>query len=105
MRLKDKVAIVTGAAKGNGQAIALGFANEGAKIAIIDIDIKGADETVHKIKDLGAEAMAMQGDITSCGDVDQLIASTMEQFGHIDILVNNAGVLSRTPFLELSENE
>ena len=105
MKLLDKVAIVTGGATGNGKAIALGFAKEGASIAIIDIDERGARETASEINKCGRDSLALKGDVSASKDVAQAVAATAERFGKIDILVNSAGILSRVHFLDLSEEE
>lgn len=88
MRLKDKVAIVTGAASGFGRGIAELFAAEGAKIIIADLNGVGAADVAREI---GSNAAAMQCDVTKRADVEATIAAAVSQFGGLDILVNNAG--------------
>jgi NAD(P)-dependent dehydrogenase (short-subunit alcohol dehydrogenase family) len=105
MKLLEKVAIVTGGATGNGKAIALGFAKEGASVAIIDIDEGGARETADEIKKCGRDSLFLKGDVSASKEVAQAVAATVERFGKIDILVNNAGVLSRVHFLDITEEE
>ena len=92
MRLKDKVAIVTGAGSGIGQAIALRFAEEGADISIPDVNEEGAAATAESIRRLGREALVMKTDVSVSAEVQASIAKTLEQFGKIDIVVNNAGI-------------
>ncbi len=91
MRLKDKVAIVTGSARGMGRVFALRFAKEGAKLTVCDIlDCKPvADE----IKAAGGEALALKTDVTSEKDTAAMAKKTVERFGRIDILVNNAAII------------
>ena len=91
MRLKDKVAIVTGSARGMGRVFALRFAKEGAKLTVCDIlDCKPvADE----IKAAGGEALALKTDVTSEKDTAEMAKKTVERFGRIDILVNNAAII------------
>ncbi|MCM3024664.1 SDR family oxidoreductase [Heyndrickxia ginsengihumi] len=93
MRLKDKVAIVTGAASGMGKAIAEGYAKEGAKVVVSDLNLEGAQAVAETIKASGAEAIAVQTNVASEEDVEQLFAETKKAFGKLDILVNNAGIM------------
>ena len=106
MRLKDKVAVVTGSSRSIGRAIALGYAREGAKVVInYRSDHGAADSAVGEVEGIGSEAIAVQADTSSSSDVAELMAAATERFGRIDILVNNAGILIRTPFLEIEESE
>jgi NAD(P)-dependent dehydrogenase (short-subunit alcohol dehydrogenase family) len=111
MRLKDKVAIITGGAYGLGKAYAAGYSREGAKIAIADIDIEGARATAEEIVQSGGEAFAIRADISVVADTVDMARKTFERFGSIDILVNNAAMLGRvrvsrgTPFWELDLSE
>lgn len=101
MRLKGKVAIVTGAATGIGQAIAMAFAQEGARVVVDYVgDGKFADETVARIQGTEGEAVAVKADVSDPGQVQDLIRQTVARFGRLDILVNNAGIESKKPFLE-----
>lgn len=88
MRLKDKVAIVTGAASGFGRAIAECFIREGAKVVVADLDGNGA---LVVARDLGDRAIAVAADVTMRDDVDVMVQNAVETFGGVDILVNNAG--------------
>ncbi len=90
-RVQDKVAVVTGAAKGLGEAISYRLAQEGAKLALADIDEPGLATTAKKIVEGGGEAVTFVGDITDEGPAFQLIETTIDHFGRIDILVNNVG--------------
>lgn len=92
MKLKDKVAIVTGASRGIGFAIASRFAAEGAKVVIIARAREGVKEAVKKIKDQGGEAFGFQGDVTSKERTEEIVSQVLKEFGNIDVLVNNAGI-------------
>jgi glucose 1-dehydrogenase len=101
MRLKDKVAIITGAATGIGQAIALAFASEGAAVVVDYVGKPGtADETLNKIKATGGRAVAVEADVSDPAQVQKLVDQTVAAFGRLDILVNNAGIEFKQPFLE-----
>ncbi|MGI6167179.1 MAG: SDR family oxidoreductase [Eubacteriales bacterium] len=93
MKLKDKVAIVTGATSGIGKQIAIRFAKEGAKVAVSDLNIKGAEETVAEIKANGGVAFAIRTDVSSEADIQALVDTTVKNYGTVDILVNNAGIM------------
>jgi NAD(P)-dependent dehydrogenase (short-subunit alcohol dehydrogenase family) len=106
MRLRDKIAIITGSARSIGRAIALGYAREGAAVVVNYRErADAAAQVVDAIRNDGGRAIAVQADVSKRPDVDQLVARTLEEFGRIDILVNNAALLKRTPFLEISEAE
>jgi len=100
MKLKDKVAIVTGASRGIGFAIASRFAAEGAKVVIIDILEEGAKEAVKKIKDQGGEAFGFQGDVTSKERIEEIVSQVLKELGTIGVLVNNAGIYVGKAFWE-----
>lgn len=106
MRLKDKVAIVTGAASGIGQAIAQVFAQEGAKVVVADINDKGGRETVDLITGEGGTAVFMRTDVSIAKETQSMAANTMDSFGGIHILVNNAAYLKDfKPVAETTEEE
>ena len=92
MELKNKVALVTGAGSGIGQAIAFRLAKAGARVIVNDLDTKNAEITVEKLKDFGAEGLPFQADISSPDEVSSMVAEGVKRFGAIDILVNNAGI-------------
>ena len=103
MRLKDKVAIVTGAASGFGRGIAQAYAREGANVVIADLDAKGALEAARAI---GERAIAVAADVTSRDDVEAMIGNAVERFGGVDILVNNAGTTHKNQsLLTVTEQE
>ena len=90
MRLNNKIAIVTGAGRGIGKAVALRFAEEGAKVVVDDVnDINGAS-TVAAITDAGGEALFINADVSDANEAERLISSTVDAYGPVDILVNNA---------------
>ena len=93
MRLEGKVAIVTGAASGMGKAIAEGYAQEGAKVVVSDLNIEGATSVADAIKAAGGEAIAVQTNVSVEEDVKRLFDETKNAFGKLDILVNNAGIM------------
>jgi 3-oxoacyl-[acyl-carrier protein] reductase len=92
MRLKDKIALITGAGSGIGEATALRFSEEGAKVVINDVDIENANRVAEEIKANGKEAIVIMADISKKDEVDNMIKQTIDQFGRLDILVNNAGI-------------
>jgi NAD(P)-dependent dehydrogenase (short-subunit alcohol dehydrogenase family) len=100
MRLKDKVAIVTGTRTGIGKAIALRFAREGAKVVTCIRPGKGGEDTANEIKASGGEALFMQCDVSIEADVISAINKTVETYGRLDIIVNNAGVNFVKPFVD-----
>jgi NAD(P)-dependent dehydrogenase (short-subunit alcohol dehydrogenase family) len=104
--LTDKVALITGGAKGIGKGIAVKFASEGCAIAIADIDMKSADQTVAEETKKGHKIMALKCDVTNTDQVNAAVKSVIEKFGKIDILVNNAGALPKEyPTIEMPESE
>ena len=113
MRLKDKVAIVTGAARGLGRSFSLKLAQEGAKIVAMNIvlrpkDKEDLDETVKQIKAMGAEATPFVGDVSLAKDTSAMAEAAVKAFGKVDILINNAAIydgLKRKPFYEIDPDE
>lgn len=105
MRFRDKVAIVTGGARGIGKAIADKMAEEGANVVVVDKNPDSLKDTVEGIRNRGGKAIAVIGDMTKAEDINQMVQATIEQFGKIDILVNNVGLFTFEPFLDTKEEE
>ena len=95
MRLRDKVAIITGGAEGIGRSYAVGFANEGARVVIADINPVAAKVLTNTLRKEGKEALAVEMDVSSLESTEEMVKKTIEQFGSIDILVNNAAMYVR----------
>lgn len=103
MRLKDKTALVTGAASGFGAEIAATFVREGAKVVIVDLNGEGAEKVAAGI---GASARAIKGDVTKAADIEAAVALTEKFNGKVDIVVNNAGWTHRNkPMMDVTEEE
>jgi meso-butanediol dehydrogenase/(S,S)-butanediol dehydrogenase/diacetyl reductase len=100
-----KVALVTGAGRGIGRGIALRLASHGADIAVNDLNPETAERTVQQVKELGRDALALPGDISQSGQVNQIIEQAAGHFKHIDILVNNAGISLYRPILDCTEED
>jgi len=106
MLLKDRVAIVTGGAKGMGKGIAFKFAQEGCSVAVVDIDIKEAENTVAEILSKGGKGLAIKCDVTNNQQVKDTVDLVVNKFGTVDILVNNAGGAHITePIENLTEEQ
>ncbi len=105
MLLANKVAIITGGAKGIGRATAERLAREGAQIVVADVDDEEGSKVVAAIKAAGNEAVFRSADISERLDVFNLVAAARDAFGKVDILVNNAGIVDEQPFLDLEEAE
>lgn len=93
MKLKDKVAVVTGAASGMGKAIAILYAQEGAKVVVSDLKLDGAKQTVNQIVSDGGTAIAVLTNVGKQADIENLIDTAVNTYGTVDILVNNAGIM------------
>ena len=96
MRLKDRIAIVTGGGGGIGRAMCLVFAREGAHIVIAEHNLKTAEVVAEEVKVLGRQSLAIPTDVSNSESVQSMVNQTLETFGRIDILVNNAGIFSYT---------
>ena len=103
--LKDKVALVTGASRGIGRAIALAFAEAGSDVAVCSLgtDMTHLEDVADEIRRVGRRSMAIEADTSRKTDVERMADDVMNQLGTVDILVNNAGILIRGPLLEMSE--
>ncbi len=91
-KLAGKSAIVTGAGSGIGEAIAVLFAQEGARVVVADVDVDGGQRTVERIVREGGEAIFVKVDVSSAAEVEHLVRTTVERYGRLDILCNNAGI-------------
>ena len=108
MRLKDRVAIVTGGGVGIGKAYAHGLAKEGAKVVVADIQEAEAKKVAMDIKSAGGEALAVAVDVTSPKKTQAMAEATLKEYGRIDILINNAGLysaLKKKNFMEIDTDE
>jgi 3-oxoacyl-[acyl-carrier protein] reductase len=108
MRLKDKVAIITGSGQGLGKAYALAYVKEGAKVVIAEINLENAEKVAKEITDAGGEAMAVKVDVSNSENTKAMAEKTMEKFGQIDILINNASIyygLENKPLETITEEE
>lgn len=103
MRLKEKVAIVTGAGQGIGRAISLGLAREGARVVVADVNAEGAEAVTAEIEKKGSESLACQVDVSQAESVENLKELTVRRFGRVDILVNNAGIYPLCSVSEMAE--
>lgn len=100
MRLKDKVAIITGSASGIGKEIALVFAKEGAKVVIADINADNAETVAKEFKAKGLEAMSVDMDVTNEAQVNAAVEKVIKNYDYIDILVSNAGIQTVYPIVD-----
>jgi 3-oxoacyl-[acyl-carrier protein] reductase len=103
MKLKGKVAVVTGAGRGIGKAIALAFAKEGADLTVVSRTLAEVEQTARQVKGFGVKALPLRVDVSRAEEVDSMIEETLQMFGKIDVLVNNAGILG--PVGLLVEND
>ena len=104
-RLKDKTAVITGSGKGLGEAMALLFSREGAKIVVFDIDEGAGRETVEQIRGQGGEAIFVHGDVSNPDDAVRVIDATVNAYGRVDVLVNNAGIHVDRTVADTTEEE
>ena len=105
MRLKNKVALITGGGSGIGEATVLRFSEEGAKVVINDVNEEDANSVADKIKAKGREAFVCIADVCNKSDVENMINQTIEKFGRLDILVNNAGINRDSFAKKMSEEQ
>lgn len=103
MRLENQVAVITGAGRGIGKAIALAFAAEGADIVAVARTEKEIEETCSEVEGLGRQGLAVPTDITQADQIDRMVEKAVSRFKKVDILVNNAGIMRIAPALELTE--
>lgn len=105
MRLLNKVSIITGAARGIGQATALKFSQEGAKVIVCDLDQSAVSTVADSINKSGGQAMGLQLDVTSRESVAAMVAAVMAQYGRIDVLVNNAGIVMDAQLKKMTDDQ
>jgi len=106
MRLRGRIALVTGAQQGIGRGIALAFAREGADVAVNYLDDRAAAEKVmQEVRAAGGRAVLVQADVARPPDAQRMVAQVQSELGGLDVLVNNAGVYPRVPFLEMRETD
>jgi len=106
MKLKGKVALVTGSSRGVGRAVALGYAGEGAKVVVnYTSNQKAANEVVQEIQALGSDGIAVKADVAQKSEVENLVSAAVDKFGRLDILVNNAGFTRPSLMLKMSEDQ
>jgi len=106
MKLANKIALITGAGSGMGRVASLLFAQEGAKIAAIDIDEKAAQETARMIEAGGGKAIAVKADVSKSADAQAMVAATVEKLGGLNIVYNNAGIEGKAePIVKLAEED
>ncbi|KKM09059.1 3-oxoacyl-ACP synthase [Clostridiales bacterium PH28_bin88] len=105
MRLRDKVALITGGGKGIGRETALLFAREGAKLVIGDFDVQAGEQTVQDIRNLGADALFFKVDVTNRDYVQAMVDEAVRKFGRIDVLINNAGITQDAFLTKMTEKQ
>jgi 3-oxoacyl-[acyl-carrier protein] reductase len=105
MRLADKVAIITGSGSGIGEATALKFAREGAKVAVCDINDKAAQHVARTISDAGGTALAFHVDVCNKESIGRMVGAVMKAWGRIDTLVNNAGIVQDAQFKKMTDDQ
>ncbi|MFH0732038.1 MAG: 3-oxoacyl-[acyl-carrier-protein] reductase [Candidatus Omnitrophota bacterium] len=103
MQLKDKVAIITGAAQGIGREIALTLAREGANIAICDVNKQALDDAQKAIQAVGVKALSFIVDVTSASSVEEMVNKVLDNLGKVDILINNAGITRDSLIMRMKE--
>jgi 3-oxoacyl-[acyl-carrier protein] reductase len=103
LSLKDKISLVTGGGRGIGRAIALELGRAGSHVAVCDVDLAGAEETVQQIVALGVRGLAIKTDVTSAESVESLFKQIAETFNRLDVLVNNAGITRDNLLIRMDE--
>ena len=105
MKLEKKVAVVTGAGRGIGKAIATRLAEEGVRVVVNDIDLSFAENLAEQFKRMRQEALAIKADVSNRSEVEQMFEQVEQRFGGVDILVNNAGIRRDAPFPKITEKD
>jgi 3-oxoacyl-[acyl-carrier protein] reductase len=103
--LQDKIAIVTGAGQGIGQAIAVRLAQEGAEVIVSDINLQGVKQTASQIRQMDRKSLALKVDVANFEDVQAMVQKSTEEFGPVDILVNNAGVTKDNLLVRMTQQQ
>ena len=102
-RLADKTALITGAARGMGAAVAEHYAEQGAKVCVADLNLDGCNEVVERIKGKGGEAIAVSLDVTQRDQMQAAVQATVDAFGSLNVMLNNAGINTPMMFLDVTE--
>ncbi len=105
MKLKDRISLITGAARGIGREIALLFAREGSDVVVCDVDLEAAQNTQKEIEALGRRSLSFKVDVTNLAQIEEMANLILDKFSKIDILVNNAGITKDNLVLRMSEDE
>ena len=105
MELENRNAVITGAGRGIGRAIALSLAQEGANVGINDVNLSDAQSVAQEVKALGRKAFVVETDVSDYGAVEKMMKTFLSEMGRIEILVNNAGVASQKKFVEMEKKE
>lgn len=105
MKLKDRVSLITGSARGIGREIALTFAREGSDIVVCDVDLEAAQNTQKDIEALGRRALSIKVDVTNLKQIEEMVNLILDKFAKIDILINNAGITKDNLILRMSEED
>jgi 3-oxoacyl-[acyl-carrier protein] reductase len=106
MKLKDKIALVTGSSRGVGRAVALGFAKQGANVVVnYTSNENAASEVVETIQSMGSKAIAVKADVAQKPEAENLVKSAIDTFGRLDILVNNAGFTRPSMMIKMTEDQ
>ena len=105
MELKNKVAVVTGAAQGIGKVIALFLARKGAAVVVCDINLEMAEETAREIEDGGGKCLALKSDVSNYEEAEKIIKESVAQLGSLDILVNNAGITKDNILIRMKDDQ
>jgi len=104
-RLIDKVAIITGAGRGIGQATALKFASEGAKVVVCDLSPEWIDDTVERVTRMGGQAMGYKADVRKIAELRAMVDETVQKWGRVDCLVNNAGIVMDSQLKNMTDEQ
>ena len=105
MRLENKKAIVTGGAGGIGRATCLALAEEGAAVAVVDLNGEAAEAVAAEIRDAGGRAVAIPADVSSESDIERVVSTTIGEFGGVDVVFNNAGIIRRQTAVEIDVDD